>query len=382
MGKTGIQNTRGSGESQPHLKRVAHISTVHPATDHRLLNKECKTLAESGFEVFLIARAECDYEKFGVNILAFPTYKSRIFRATFGVVKIMIKAISLKPNLVHAHDPELLYISWIFRIFGIRFIYDSHEHVPKQITSKPWIRPAWLRKFAAMAVSAYEHFFGLFADRIISVTPEIVARFPKNKQLLIRNFPPITLSKKLTVHTKTSDIKVIYAGGLTRIRGIKEIIEAFSGLGAEYELRLLGPWENDDFRSECMSLAGENVTYMGLVSPEQVSEEIRRADIGLAILYPVKNYLMSYPVKAFEYMKEGVPIVMSDFPYWKKLYSSCAKFVNPYDVDEIRNAVKGFGKSPEKRSEFGKNGYHLVREQYNWEIEGEKLKEAYLSLLN
>ncbi|MCZ4409792.1 glycosyltransferase [Cryomorphaceae bacterium 1068] len=361
--------------------RVVHISTVHSSSDHRLLDKECKTLAEAGFDTFLIARADKDYTKFGVQVLAFPTYKSRISRATIGVWKITLRAISLKPKIAHIHDPELLWSSWIFRLFGIKFIYDSHEHVPNQITSKPWIKPTWFRRLIAFFASGYEHFFCLFANKVISVVPEIVERFPENKRLMIRNFPPFDSSQPPIDHIKTKKIVAIYAGGLTRIRGIAEIIQAFAELGSGFELRLLGPWDTEDFRADCMSNAGENVKYLGLVSPAEVSKQIRQADIGLAILYPVKNYLMSYPVKAFEYMKEGVPIVMSSFPYWKELYSSCAEFVDPHDISQIKEAIETLGKSPEKRTEFGLSGYRLVKEVYNWESEGENLKEAYLSLL-
>ncbi|MFT4771267.1 MAG: glycosyltransferase involved in cell wall biosynthesis [Cryomorphaceae bacterium] len=361
--------------------RVCHISTVHPSADHRLLDKECKTLAEAGFDTFLIARADNDYIKFGVQVLAFPTYKSRITRATLGVLRIAIKAIKLKPRIAHIHDPELLWTSGLFRLFGIRFIYDSHEHVPKQITSKPWIKPNWFRNLIAFLVSVYEHFFSLFANKVISVTPEIVGRFPERKQLMIRNFPPFEGSLPPVEHTKTEKIISIYAGGLTKIRGIAEIIEAFAELGSDYELRLLGPWETDSFRDECLSKATDNVRYLGLVTPAEVSNQIRQSDIGLAILYPVKNYLMSYPVKAFEYMKEGVPIVMSSFPYWKELYSSCAEFVDPHDVNQIKKAVQDLGSSPAKRAKYGLSGYHLVKDEYNWEVDGRKLKEAYLSLV-
>jgi glycosyltransferase involved in cell wall biosynthesis len=290
-------------------------------------------------------------------------------------------ALRLKPAIIHVHDPELLWVSWLVRLFGVQFIYDVHEHVPKQITSKPWINPPILRKPVAAVVEAYEWFFTLFANRVISVTPEIVGRFPEKKGLLVRNFPPLETAVMPIIHSDKRETVSIYAGGLTHIRGIAEIVKAYSELGKDFRLHLLGPWESETFRDECLSRAGENVRYLGQVSPDEVSRYIRQADIGLAILYPVKNYLMSYPVKAFEYMKEGLPIVMSSFPYWKNLFSSCAEFVNPYDSEEIKAAVIELAGSSSKRNEFGRNGYDLIRKEYNWTHEGEKLKEAYLSLL-
>jgi len=363
------------------LKRVCHISSVHPAGDHRLLDKECRTLAENGFETYLIARAERNFEKYGVRIIAFPSYNARLKRAVFGSVKILRMALALKPALIHIHDPELLWLSWIVKLKGIRFMYDAHEHVPKQVTSKSWIRSAVIRKIAAAIIGAYERLFSLFADKVISVTPEIVERFPPEKRVLIRNFPPFDPLVEPVRHTDKGQTVSIYAGGLTKIRGIFEMVSAYSELGENYRLNLLGPWESESFRDECMAIAGDNVSYLGLVTPDEVSNYIRKADIGLAILYPVKNYLMSYPVKAFEYMKEGLPIIMSSFPYWENLFSTCAEFVDPYDAQAIKRAVMELAKSSDLRNKYGRNGYALIRDEYNWKNEGEKLKEAYLSLL-
>lgn len=298
-----------------------------------------------------------------------------------GSMKILRMALELKPAVIHIHDPELLWLSWIVKLRRIRFIYDAHEHFPKQITSKPWIRPSFFRKLLAWLAAGYEQFFSIFADRVISVTPEIVERFPKKKRLLIRNFPTLDLRNKPIDHIEKEMTISVYAGGLTEIRGIKEIVSAYTELGDQFELHLLGPWESNEFQRECMSDAGANVKYLGLFPPEEVAAYIREADIGLAILYPVKNYLMSYPVKAFEYMKEGLPIIMSDFPYWKRLFSTCAEFVDPYRPDEIKAAVMTLSQSASRRSEYGGNGFDLIREKYNWSVEAEKLKEAYLSLL-
>lgn len=54
------------------------------------------------------------------------------------------------------------------------------------------------------------------------------------------------------------------------------------------------------------------------MSMDQVYPYIKAADIGIALLYPAKNYVTSLPVKAFEYMACQKPIIMSNFDYWKK----------------------------------------------------------------
>lgn len=364
--------------------RICHLSTVHSATDHRLLNKECVSLSKAGYDVHLIARAEEDSLVNGVQIHAFPDYSNRFLRATVGVVKIGIEAYKLRPRVVHFHDPEILWITPFLWLLRIKLIYDSHEHFPKQVTSKPWLKPKLLRLLLSRIVAVYEFFYVLFVKRVISVTPEIVNRFPLRKRCLVRNFPILfsTEPKNITLPRVGSDhIPVaIYVGGLTRLRGIKEIVDVFSRLESKCELRLFGPWESEEFKDFCLRSCSDNVFYMGVRQNEEIAEELLKADIGLALLYPVKNYLMSYPVKAFEYMSASLPIVMSDFPYWEKLFEGAAIFVNPKAKNEIYKAILVLIEDKNRRIEMGSVGLRMVKTEYNWESEAKKLVQLYANL--
>src|SRR5690554_907901 len=225
--------------------RVCHISTVHSARDHRLLNKECVSLSKAGYDVHLIARTENDSQFNGVHIHAFPSYDSRLLRATLGVMKIGVQAYKLRPKVVHFHDPEILWITPFLRLLGLKLIYDSHEHFPKQVTSKPWLKSKLLLILLSYIAALYEFFFILFVHRVVSVTPEIVNRFPVKKRCMVRNFPILIPPKPKTnalPEENSYQLPVaIYVGGLTRIRGIKEIVNVFSMLEKKCELRLFGP---------------------------------------------------------------------------------------------------------------------------------------------
>lgn len=361
--------------------RVCHISTVHPATDHRILDKECRSLAKAGYDVHLIARGKREFEDEGVRIYPFPDYSSRLKRATTGVSRIVSEALKLQPDVVHFHDPEILWAVPRLKRHGVRVIYDAHEHLPKQVRTKPWIRPGLLRRVALWSVAAYEMYFAARADRVISVTPEIVERFPSSKSRLVRNFPALTEAPSSTeAPPHDGVIRSIYVGGLSRIRGIREMVEAFRELGDTHALHLLGPWESNSYRDECLDNAPANVTYGGLLSPREVPPHIRRAHIGLAMLHPAQNYLMSYPVKAFEYMRECLPIVMSDFPYWRRLFGDCALFADPGSPSEIASAIRTLGADVDLRRQLGRNGRHLVEREYNWQHEERRLLELYAGL--
>mgnify|MGYP000197486458 CR=1 FL=1 len=125
-------------------------------------------------------------------------------------------------------------------------------------------------------------------------------------------------------NTKQIDKTIfIYAGGLTKIRGIKEICEAIELVDENIELKLLGVWESENFKEICLT-GKTKVTYLGVTPLDKVYPILKSADVGIVTLYKEKNYLNSIPIKAFEYMACKLPILMSDIPYWENLFSECS----------------------------------------------------------
>ncbi|MBA7707074.1 hypothetical protein ES703_115939 [subsurface metagenome] len=114
---------------------------------------------------------------------------------------------------------------------------------------------------------------------------------------------------------------------MSRIRGIKEIIKAMEFIGDKAELWLLGKWENKEFERKCEELKGWQYTkYLGLLPLSKVYRYTKAADVGISILYPTENYVTSLPIKAFEYMACNLPMVMSNFPYWRRIFEKCTLF--------------------------------------------------------
>ena len=101
---------------------------------------------------------------------------------------------------------------------------------------------------------------------------------------------------------------------------------------------------------------------------------MKSSDLGVATLYPTENYLTALPVKAFEYMSCSLPIVMSNFPYWKEVFKDCALFVNPKDPKDISSKIKYLLKNSNIAKELSMSGRILIKKKYSWEKESEKLE--------
>lgn len=82
-------------------------------------------------------------------------------------------------------------------------------------------------------------------------------------------------------------------------------------------------------------------------------------------------------------MAAGLPVVASNFPLWEKIIedNKCGLIVNPFEPQEIANAIKYLIGHPEDAKKMGENRRKAVLKKYNWEKEGEKLLATYSKLL-
>ena len=109
---------------------------------------------------------------------------------------------------------------------------------------------------------------------------------------------------------------------------------------------------------------------------------IGKSKVGLVLLHPTSNHLNSLPVKMFEYMAGGIPVIASDFKVWKEIIegNKCGICVNPFDLAEIRNAVQFLVENESRRLEMGRNGQNAIRNKYLWNVEFKKLKKVYAEI--
>jgi len=364
--------------------KVCHITTVHRPFDTRIFYKECVSLVKAGFEVYLVTTHDKDEEVNEVKIRAIPKHKNRfqrIFEKTWVAYR---RALETNAEVFHFHDPELIPVGWMLKLKGKKVIYDVHENYPAEILNKDWLGPLLIRRIVAAVVGFLEALSSNVFDAIVIVVPDARKRFPKRKTVLIQNFPSVdTIDNAPLPEVHKNKLTVIYAGDLTRVRGIKESIQAMEYVGDFSELWLLGRWENDAFRKECESLKGWNhVKYLGLQPLSNTYGYMKAADIGLAILMPRNNHLNGQPTKVFEYMACGKPVIMSNFPYWQKLFSKCALFANPLDPKDVAFQIKELFKDDALRIELGLEGRKLVEEKFSWETESKKLIAMYNNLIS
>lgn len=369
-------------------RKVCILTTVHHPFDTRIFHKQAKSLVEAGYDVTLIAQHDIDEVIEGVKIVALPKPKNRLQRMFGLTLRALRLALKQRSNIYHFHDPELIPIGILLRLLGKRVIYDVHEDVPQQILSKEWIAKPF-RSIIAKAVQGIEYLGAKVFAAVVPATPKIGERFYNlnNHTVVVQNFP---LLKELKVEGRPFTERpkaVTYVGGITELRGIYEMVKAMGLLTVECDAQLIlgGTFTPSELQEKVKSLPGWNrVDYRGWLNRKQVAEVLANVRIGLVLIHPEPRYEVSYPVKMFEYMSAGVPVIASNFPLWKEIVegNNCGLTVNPLDPQEIAGAIKYLLDRPELCEEMGKNGRRAVEEKYNWEREKLKLLELYSHLLN
>lgn len=369
------------------MKKIVHLTSAHPRYDTRIFFKQCVSLSLEGYNVNLIvADGKGNEIKNNINIIDVGASKNRLNRMIKAPQKVLKKAIELDADIYHLHDPELLKIALKLKKLGKKVIFDAHEDVPQQILGKTYLNK-FQRIMLSNFFSIYEKFICKKLDVVVSATPFIRDKFLNMgiRSVDINNFPLLS-EFDLSIVNKMSIKKnnhICYVGGITKPRGIIEIVDAMDFVDISLSLKLAGKFSSSSLRIDTESRNGwKKVDYVGWLNREQIQEVLSTSLCGLVTLHPAKNYLDSLPVKMFEYMAAGLPVIASNFPLWKEIieeggYGIC---VNPLEPMEIAAAIKEIALNPIMAKEMGEKGRQAVINIYNWGNEEIKLLNIYKSL--
>lgn len=370
--------------------KICHITSVHIPFDTRIFYKECKSLAKDGYEVNLIASYEKDEIIDSIHIHAVPIRESRLKRMFFTVWDVYRKSLTIDSEIFHFHDPELIPIGLLLKLHGKKVIYDIHEYYPYYIRYKEMINRLF-RKPVAWITGIIENLTAPFFDAIVVVTPKLYLRFKRlNKNTVeVCNFPKLKefYSGINTNSWESRSDSVTYVGSLTLDRGIKEMIQAIGLVQKKKPVRLIigGSFPTETVYNYITSLPDFTyVDYRGFLSREEMNGVLSQVKAGIVFTHPQLHHTVTYMTKLFEYMSAGIPVIASDFPFWREIIDSaqCGLLVEPMNIQALADAILYILDNPEEASELGRCGRKAIEEKYNWENEEVKLLNLYENLLN
>ncbi|MGE7272681.1 glycosyltransferase [Brevibacillus panacihumi] len=360
--------------------------------DNRVI-KEINSLAELGYQIVLFCLRNYDeipsfpndvtiyrfnitnnIKKSAVKIF-FDIYKAIRF---YYYIKKSLSNIYKKYDYIvcHAHDLNTLPFAYMLtkRFKLNKLVYDSHEI---------FIEMDGRRKVEKILGSLVERYCVKRVDHMITVSKPIQEYFKKiypNKEItVIRNVPYLTeinnhdnqyFREKYCLPSDSAIL--IYVGGITRNRGLEQILQAVHVLPKNYVLIFMGYGNMVD---QIKSLARQMQITDRLFFHEPVTQDkmlkiISSADVGL-LLYQnscLNNYL-ALPNKLFEYIQAELPVVASNFPAISEL--AIGQLCSPDDPVQIAESIRMAFTIDEKSNILN------AKKQLNWDTEQQKLKAIY-----
>jgi glycosyltransferase involved in cell wall biosynthesis len=363
-------------------RRVCQITTGHHIDDHRILSKECATLSAAGYDVTLIAPAPPGTERPGLRVvpLAAPP-ANRARRMLARPLAAYRAAREADADVYHFHDADFLPQALRLARQGRRLIYDAHEDLPKQILAKTWVPPV-LRRPASWTAGHAELVAASRLAAVIGSVPPIVERFRGHapRVALVANFP--RLDEIAPGPFAERERVACYVGDLSRLRGLVELVDAMEHVDGELELA--GRFDSGFAPRELETRPGwARVRYHGRVGRAEVAALLRRAGVGVLPLRSSPNHAISWPVKLFEYMAAGLPVVATDVEPWNAIIARhrCGLCVPVDDPRALAAAITRVLDDPAEARAMGVRARAAAGEYYSWESQAEVLLGLYEELL-
>ncbi len=341
----------------------------------RVSHKLAWSLRQHGYTVTLLAAEAPEPSYLDMRVVKARAPFGSILRPLLNLPAQLRQALELRADLYLAYNPDALLVGIALAMLGRRVVYDTAE----DFSLRPFIHPTVPRRLApvvARTLDAGERLLARFAVTTSVTQTQIQAR--RGNCLLLENAPltegPIIDAADRVFPSMlrpNADLCLIYAGIITRPRGLERMLDLLVLLNRRLHARLIlvGSFYPANLASAAERHPGwRHVDYRGYVPHHEALALIRCADLGLALLDPVADHPTSSITKLYEYMQCGTPFVASDFPAWRASIDDvdAGLFADPADIDGIAARILELAADPARLDEVRRTGQRYIAEHFNW----------------
>jgi glycosyltransferase involved in cell wall biosynthesis len=369
--------------------------------DPRVL-KEAVHLQKAGFQVVIFCwdrQKELSPEETlasGVHVIRIQNFPSSYGIGTRQLSKLFRFWYSLqphlrdlKPDVIHCHDFDTLPAGLLFgKRHHLPVIFDAHEYYADLV--KPRLKGIF-GKMLYRVIKRAEHIGAASSSAVVTVDDTLarVYRHDNPNVIILGHYPEqIFASQPNPVFTRPT-LSMIYAGRLSVDRGLLiyiDLLRILVGKGIPARLILAGVYTPVSDKQRFIDYAKGFEKYiidLGWISYAQMPHTYLDADVGLAILLPEPRYVAAIPVKLFEYMACGLPVIASNFPATAAIIkdADCGVLVDPTGgMMDMANTLASWWQDRSEPARLGENGRQAILTKYNWEKQINRLVELYQSL--
>ncbi|GAG53246.1 unnamed protein product, partial [marine sediment metagenome] len=159
---------------------------------------------------------------------------------------------------------------------------------------------------------------------------------------IFRNFSNLSLIDNIHRPEKTDKLKLVYIGGVNYKRGVIECAEFCRKYNNEVDKDILQFYLYGPENNSVKKLVDENlIIYKGYVSYKKIFDVLPKYDIGVCLLQRINKFIRNLPMKNFEYMSVGLPILTSNFGNLKTYMnkSEAGICIDPNSYRDFKSAI-------------------------------------------
>jgi glycosyltransferase involved in cell wall biosynthesis len=176
-------------------------------------------------------------------------------------------------------------------------------------------------------------------------------------------------------------VRFLYQGSIVPARLPLTVIDAFASLDSRAELVIAG-YETIGHPNYVRMLldraatvgVADRVTYTGVLNRDEHLKRTASCDVGLSLfplttMDPNEATMVGASNKAFEYLAQGLPLIVSDRPEWRQTFvdSGLARACDPSSAASIADACRNYLDQPDERVAMGERGRRRVLDEWNYD---------------
>jgi glycosyltransferase involved in cell wall biosynthesis len=372
------------------LRKKAIVTVTNDLFTDQRADKVCRYLVRNGVDVLLVGRElpesnELNPRTYATCRMKLKFTKGALFYAEYNF-RLFFFLLFRKFDFLVSNDLDTLpACDMAAACKGKEVVYDSHEcftEVP-ELSDKPIVRKIW---------EVFEIMIFKNRKRRMTVNKSIADYYDKkykSKFLIVSNLPEKTSIEKTKSREdlglpENKSILILQGAGINIQRGAEELCEAMRYLDDCF-LVLIG---SGDVFPQIKKTVSENeilknrIKIVDKLPYEEMMQFTLNADIGFSLDKPVSlNYTFSLPNKIFDYIRAGLPMMVSDLPEIKKVVTeyTIGTVINEISPLHLSEEIKKMCSDKEKLNEYRTNCIKALNE-LNWERQEIVLDEVYKGL--
>jgi len=229
----------------------------------------------------------------------------------------------------------------------------------------------------------------LAATIILAVSEQVASELEalseaRGKVLVLPNgvnldrFRPIATARSLRT---SNEYRIGFVGGFKHWHDVEMLIASFVGVRAHIEnatLTLIGEGPTSARIQEMVRGLGLSaaVEFVGSVAPSEIPSHLQNFDVAVAPYESLPQFYFS-PLKLFEYMGAGLPVVASRIGQISHIieHGRTGWLVTPGDAIEMGDAFVHLARNPELRLSIGANARKQAERLHGWNRVVDKVLE-------